>query len=302
MSLATVNTELQGNSPPGIMSANQSRAESDQNKVEGLASISTISAGRRNSLVRFITELRRRQVCRTATIYAVVLWLICQIIDLVYIELGLPDWTLKFVIVLGLLGLPITLILSWLIDITPDGLVLDAAGNSARSQVADAGSRRLFDCIIDGGLVLAAMAIGIQLATGGLSPQSDATTTGPQKIAVLTFGAASGNGAEMLSAELTIELQHELNKVADVLVIASKEPYLTKDSQILSGRVAIDENQVRVTATMTSNGDGSITWSQVFHQPRTDSLLVPSNLARDIVEALPLSYLVSATSLVPHAT
>ncbi len=302
MSSATVNTELQGNLPSGIMSANQDRAESDQGKVEGSTRNSRIDAGRRHSLLHFIAELRRRQVCRTATMYAVALWVICQVVDLVYIELGLPDWTLKIVIVLGLLGLPIALILSWLIDITPDGLVIDGAGNPGRNQVVDTRPRRPLDHIMDCGLVLAAMAIGIQLATAGLSSQSDATITGPQKIAVLTFGAASGNGADLLSAELAIELQHELKEIAGVLVIASKESYLTKDSQILSGRVTIDEYQVRITATMTSNGDGSIMWSQVFRQPRTDSLSAASDLARDIVEALPLSYRVSTTPRVKHAT
>ena len=302
MNLATANTEYQGSWPPEIMRADQARAESPQAEVEGLRGISIINAGRPNSLLRFIAELRRRRVCRTATMYSVVLWLICQIVDVIYIELGLPGWTLKFVIVLGLLGLPIALILSWLIDITPDGLVLDSAENPGRNQVSDTSPRRPLDCIIDCALVLAAMAIGIQLAMGGLGAAAGVPKIGPQKIAVLTFRAASDNGAEALSEGLAIELQHEIQKEAGVLVIASNETYLTDDAQILSGCVAIDENEVRVTVTMTNNEDGSITWSQVFQRPRTDSLLAPSNLARDIVAALPLPYRVSTTSRVRYAT
>ena len=245
MNLATDNTEQYGNSSPEITSADQGCAESSQDEVDGLTSVSRINGGRRNGLLRFITELRRRQVFRTATIYAVALWLICQIVDLVYIELGLPDWTLKLVIVLGLLGLPITLILSWLIDITPNGLVFDSEGSPGRSQVAAASPRRPFECIIDCGLVLAATAIGIQLAIGGLSTEAGATNSSPPKIAVLTFRAVSDNGAESLSEVLAIELQHELQKVAGILVISSKDSFLTEDSRILSGCVAINDDLVR---------------------------------------------------------
>ena len=60
----------------------------------------------------FIAELRRRKVCRSATAYCIVLWLTCQVVDVISEPLGLPDWTVEMVIVLGLVSFPIALILS----------------------------------------------------------------------------------------------------------------------------------------------------------------------------------------------
>jgi TolB-like protein len=254
-----------------------------------------------HGLFHFIAELRRRRVCRAITMYAVAMWLVCEVVELVYPELGLPDWTLKFVIVLGLLGFPIALILSWLIDITPNGLVIEGADRSNHSAMAETEPRRPFDQIIDCSLVLAALIIGTQLAVGVLSAETIAAQTYSQKIAVVPFRVASGNEAETLSQGLFIELQHELASQAHITVIAPRDPYLTAGCLSLTGAVAVGESYVRITATMIDNDTGAVTWSKVFERPRTDSLVAPVELAQEIVAALPAQFQISSTSQVDHA-
>ena len=90
-----------------------------------------------NRIANFVVELRRRQVCRTITMYTVALWLACQVVDVLSPHLALPEWTLKLVIVLGLIGFPIAIVLSWLFDITRDGGVVREIG--ARSGLAKSG-------------------------------------------------------------------------------------------------------------------------------------------------------------------
>ena len=269
-----------------------------ENPIENAA----VEQPRSHGLVRFIVELRRRRVCRAITMYSIAMWLVCQIVELVTPELGLPEWTLRFFIMIGLLGLAIALILSWLIDITPDGLVLESASRPNHPSTKEAEPRRPFDQIIDCSLVLVALIIGAQLAVGVLSTESNAAPTSSQKIAVVPFRVASGNEAGTLSQGLVIELQHELVRQSHVTVIASRDPYLVTDSLSLTGAVAVGEQTVRITATMIDNSTGAITWSAVFERPRTNSLIAPVEFAQEIVAALPLQLQVTSAPQADHAT
>ncbi|MBT8079145.1 MAG: hypothetical protein KJO31_11265 [Gammaproteobacteria bacterium] len=250
-------------------------------------------------LLRFVAELRRRHVCRTATMYAVALWLICQVVDVIYVELGLPEWTLRFVIVLGLLGLPITLILSWLLDLTPDGIVVDGGASKTR---ATAYRPRPWDNIVDCGLVFAAMFIGIQLGTGVLSTEAEMVPTRTQVIAVSSFTAASGQMSEDLSESLVAELQHELTKLDGVIVVAPQDDYLAGVGKTLTGCVVLSDDHARVTVAMTDHESGEITWSGVIELPRTDLLQVSVDLAQEIVRALPQPYRLASSPEENHAT
>ena len=75
----------------------------------------------------FYAELKRRRVFRVAVVYAVVGWLVIQVAETVFPPLGLPDWTVPFVILLGLLGFPIALVLAWALELTPECLRLTHA-------------------------------------------------------------------------------------------------------------------------------------------------------------------------------
>ena len=73
-------------------------------------------------LGQFWQELKRRKVVRVITVYAATAFIIIEAGDIILPRLGLPDWTLTLVIILLIVGLPITTIFSWIFDITPEGL------------------------------------------------------------------------------------------------------------------------------------------------------------------------------------
>lgn len=239
-------------------------------------------------LFHFLAELRRRRVCRAATMYAVVFWLVCQIVETIAPELGLPEWTVRLVVVLGLVGLPFALIISWLVDITADGVVVDHGKESTISTHANPRPQRLFNCILDCTLLIAAFAIGVQLATGILTTDTNAAQPMFPKITVLPFRIASGNNADAFAEGLIAEIEYELASNSGATVIASTDPILTSDCLSLTGAVAIGDQEVRITASMIDNETGAITWSQSFTRPRNVSLSTPVNFAREIVAALPL--------------
>jgi tetratricopeptide (TPR) repeat protein len=75
------------------------------------------------NLAVFFAELERRRVFRVAAAYAVVAFVVAQVADIFLPGLGLPEWSLRLVLALLILGFPVALVLAWAFDITPDGVV-----------------------------------------------------------------------------------------------------------------------------------------------------------------------------------
>jgi hypothetical protein len=75
-----------------------------------------------NKLSQFWQELKRRKVLKVIAMYAATAFIIMEAAEIMLPRLGLPDWTVTFLIILLIVGLPITVILSWIFDITPEGV------------------------------------------------------------------------------------------------------------------------------------------------------------------------------------
>ena len=220
--------------------------------------------------------------------YSVALWLVCQIVDVISPALELPEWTLKLVIVFGLLGLPIIILMSWLFEITPDGLVIEGTIDIGDDRSTSTGPKHIADRLIDGSLILAALAIGAQLAFGTLGVGIEAAEYPSYKIAVLPFRATAGEEATGLSEGLAIELQHALRHQLGVTVIGSSNPAQLQGSISLTGAVSANETVVRAAVTMVDFDSGVVVWSAAFQRPRAESYTSSSDLAHQIVAALPL--------------
>ena len=68
---------------------------------------------RRSRVTHFLDEIRRRRVGRAAMTYALVVWLNLQVADISFPLLGLPEWSMPLVMMIGLLGFPLVLALAW---------------------------------------------------------------------------------------------------------------------------------------------------------------------------------------------
>src|SRR5947207_12331954 len=77
----------------------------------------------------FLAELKRRNVYKVAVAYAVVGWLSVQIATQVFPFLEIPNWVVRLVIALVVIGFPIALVLAWAFEVTPQGI--------ERTEVAD---------------------------------------------------------------------------------------------------------------------------------------------------------------------
>ena len=74
------------------------------------------------NLFNFWNELKRRKVVKASFVYIAVAYAIIQAADIVFPRLGLPDWTVTFVLILLIIVFILVIVLTWVYDITPEGI------------------------------------------------------------------------------------------------------------------------------------------------------------------------------------
>jgi len=95
--------------------------------------------------MKFWLELKRRHVVRVAMVYAVVAWLVIQIAVSTFPSLYIPQWALSLVIMCVVLGFPVSLVVAWAFELTPQGIkttkvaqketeVTEASGTHAKKR------------------------------------------------------------------------------------------------------------------------------------------------------------------------
>src|SRR6478735_1294856 len=89
----------------------------------------------------FFAELKRRKVHRVAIAYAVGGWLLIQIATQVFPFFEIPNWAVRLVVIVLVLGFPIALILSWIFDLTPQGIRRTDEADQALSPSTGASAR-----------------------------------------------------------------------------------------------------------------------------------------------------------------
>lgn len=90
-------------------------------------------------IAALIEELKRRHVLNVAVVYLVGMWLVIQVADITFTRLGLPDWTVTFVIVLGALMFPVVVTLAWAFDLTRAGITRTPARAAGDDVATSAG-------------------------------------------------------------------------------------------------------------------------------------------------------------------
>lgn len=262
-------------------------------------------------------ELKRRNVVRVGVAYAVIGWFVAQVAEFAFENFGAPDWVLKTVVVLLLLGLPLALFFAWAFEITPEGVKREE--DVDRSQSITPSTGRKLDFVIIAALVVALSyfvwerqadiepsAIADQTTTNRTDVEpaaDDAPASGPnvRSIAVLPFvNMSSDEDQEWFSDGLTEEILNALARTPDLLVTARTSSFKFKGSQediptiakalgvahILEGSVRRDRDRLRVTAQLIRAADGFHLWSQNYDRKPEDIISLQEEVAIAIATAL----------------
>jgi TolB-like protein len=218
----------------------------------------------------FFAELKRRKVHRVAIAYAVAAWLLIQIATQVFPFFEIPNWAVRLVVIILILGFPIALILSWIFDLTPQGI--------RRTDEADRAS---------------APATGINPGMTRNIPE--------KSIAVLPFENLSDDKEnEYFAAGVHDDVLSSLAKVADLKVISRTSVQQFKSgarnlreigralgvAHILEGTARRAGNRIRVNAQLIDARSDDHLWGETFDREITDLFTLQSELAERITEAL----------------
>src|ERR1700756_2733142 len=132
----------------------------------------------------FFTELKRRNVYRAAVAYGVVAWFLTQLTTQVFPFFEIPNSAVRFVVIALAAGFPIAMLLSWIYEFTPQGVVRTEDLQPAQASSVQRATGRILDFIIIGALLL----VIAMLIVGRLPFYRQTGESIPQKsIAVLPF-------------------------------------------------------------------------------------------------------------------
>jgi TolB-like protein len=246
----------------------------------------------------FLTELKRRNVYRAAVAYGVVAWFLTQLTTQVFPFFEIPNFAVRFVVIALAAGFPIAMLLSWLYEFTPEGVIRTEDLNPVEAKSIQRATGRILDFIIIGALLLViAMLLVGRLPFSGHTGES----ISQKSIAVLPFENLSEDKANAYFADgIQDEILTRLSKIADLKVISrtstqhykSAPEHLTEIAKelgvahILEGRVQKSGDIVRVNVQLIKAANDSHLWADTFDRKLTDIFSVESEIASAIAEQL----------------
>ena len=264
---------------------------------------------------RIFNELQHRRVFRTLGGYAVVAWIAVEAADVIFPALGVAESMLTGLIVLALAGFPVVAILTWIFDVTPEGIVVGTA--SPQSAV---GLSRFAQ--VSSWLLVVVLGIAVIYLSNRLYLQSDGgvTFSRGKSIAVLPFkniAADDQSNAAYFNDGIAEEILSALSDVEGLRVAARTSSFFYRDdadirdvgekldvSTILEGSVRMDQavGRVRITAQLIETEGGFQLWSDTFDYELENIFALQEQIATSIVRELELEFSPSATDLVQPGT
>ena len=173
------------------------------------------------NLSTFFAELQRRNVYKVAVAYTVVAWLAIQVATQVFPFFEIPNWAVRLVVLLLVLGFPVALILSWAFEITPEGIKRESEVERSRSIRSKTGRKLVAITAVL--MVTAAGLFVFQRVRPTLTRSS--STTAPvitaKSVAVLPFENLSDDkNAAYFADGIQDEILTLLSKIGDLKVIS----------------------------------------------------------------------------------
>ena len=237
----------------------------------------------------FVNELRSRSVIRALITYAVVAWMLLQVADVTFDRLPLPDNAMTVLIVLVVVGFPVTGVLAWGYEITIKGIV-------RHEEVDGRGPRLAFFHYIAIVIVVSALTgYGLYYASQNFWEPSQ------RSIAVLPFvNDSGGDDTEYFSDGLTEEVRSIIIRLGEFRVVNLGTSIQLKDAVmdvvsiasrlgaevVLQGSVRRYQDKVSVTTRLIDGGNGSELWSEKYDRELSDIYTIQEDIARQVARAL----------------
>ncbi|MDH4055442.1 MAG: FlgO family outer membrane protein [Gammaproteobacteria bacterium] len=226
---------------------------------------------------RFLEEIRRRNVHRVATTYALAAWILIEAGSVLLPTFGIPDSFFKTYVIIVSAGFAITLILSWVFEVTPDGIKLER--NIDRSTYAPRSGDSKNYLII--GLLVVALGVSITFNVTGMRDEApDAVETAlHNSVAVLPFTSRSSIEENQFFADgIHEDILMRLAEIKSLRVISRTSVNEYRDtnrnlreigeelgvSTIVVGTVQRADNQVRISVQLVDAKTDDQIWAATY--------------------------------------
>jgi TolB-like protein/Tfp pilus assembly protein PilF len=278
-------------------------------------------------MASFFTELKRRNVFKVGVTYAIVAWLLIEIVSTVFPMFEFPIWTSQIVTIIILIGFPIAMIFAWAFELTADGIKPTNTVDIADSITQYTG--RKFDLIIIVVLALALAFVFIDNYILVMDKESVSVETVDKStpaidaikeesalvdeiskpgnlsdsVAVLPFENLSVDTAnEWLGRGISEDILNLLAQIDDLKIVARTSSFqeslrsldvrdvgrLLNARFVLEGSVRRSGERLRIIAQLIDAQSGYHLWSQEYNRSTSDFFAIQGEIAERVVKALKL--------------
>ena len=262
-----------------------------------------------------LEELKRRNVIRVATAYVVTAWVIVQVTETIFPFIGFSDTAIRNVIIVVTIGFVPTVILAWVFQFTPEGLMRDTG-----DQQVDPAARQRLDRLIIIVLVLGIAYFAFDKFV--LEPQRSAVREaevaeqakaevitgyyGDRSIAVLPFVNMSADPEQQYFVDgIAEEVLNLLASIRQLRVISRSSSFALRGqnlelpeiarrlgvAHVLEGSVRRVGNTVRVTAQLIDARTGTHLWSRTYEREYENVFTIQDEIAADVADNLKIKLL-----------
>src|SRR5437870_5277719 len=221
-----------------------------------------------------------------------------QIASQIFPFFEIPNWAVRLVVLLLIIGFPVAMILAWAFELTPEGI--KRAEDVDLSESVRRKTGRKLDFFIIAVLLLVIAILLFQRLHPNVSP---AVSSSPEKsIAVLPFENLSRDPDNAFFTDgVQDEILADLAKVADLKVISRTSVMLYKSgnprnlreigqqlgvAHVLEGSVQRAGNRVRVMAQLVDARTDAHLWAQTYDRELADVFAIQSEIAKTIADQL----------------
>ena len=249
----------------------------------------------------FFAELKRRNVYKVAVAYLVAGWALSQGIAQVFPVFEVPNWAIRAIVLLIILGFPIAVVFAWFFEITPEGI--------KRTEVADAvrqhsrGKAWIYVVVIGAIVSIGLFLLGRYSAAtyDAASARAEPATIPVKSIAVLPFENLSDDkNTAYFSDGITEEILNALAQIPNLKVAARRSAFQFKGNDldlhkigqalgvahILEGSLQKAGDQVRINVQLVDVQNGLQAWSEKYDRKLDNVFAVEDEIAKAIATRL----------------
>jgi adenylate cyclase len=249
----------------------------------------------------FFSELKRRNVYKVAVAYIVAGWALSQGIAQVFPVFDVPNWAIRAIVLLIILGFPIAIVFAWFFEITPAGIKRTEVADAARQH--SRGKAWIYVVVIGAIVSIGLFLLGRYSAAtyDAASARAEPAAIPAKSIAVLPFENLSDDkNTAYFSDGITEEILNALAQIPNLKVAARRSAFQFKGNDldlhkigrvlgvahILEGSLQKAGDQVRINVQLVDVQNGLQAWSEKYDRKLDNVFAVEDEIAKAIATRL----------------